>query len=53
MEGLSDQWLTTIAGVGVIVGLVLLARGMAGYRSLIRVGDTSTSSIASLAAGEV
>ena len=53
MEGLSDQWLTTVAGVGVIVGLVLLARGMAGYRSLIRVGDTSTSSIASLAVGEV
>ena len=53
MEGLSDQWLTTVAGVGVIVGLVLLARGMAGYRTLIRVGDTSTSSIASLAVGEV
>jgi hypothetical protein len=53
VEGLSDQWVTTVAGVGVIVGLVLLARGMAGYRTLIRVGDTSTSSIASLAVGEV
>jgi len=53
VEGLSDQWVTTLAGVGVIVGLVLLARGMAGYRTLIRVGDTSTSSIASLAVGEV
>jgi hypothetical protein len=53
VEGLADQWVTTIAGLGVIAGLILLARGMAGYRSLIRVGDTSTSTIASLAVGEV
>ena len=44
---------TTLAGVGVVAGLILLARGIGGYRSLIRVGDTSTSTIASLAAGEV
>ena len=53
MEGLADQWVTTIAGLGVIAGLILLGRGMVGYRSLIRVGDTSTSTIASLAVGEV
>ncbi len=53
MEALSDPWVTTVAGVGVIAGLVLLARGLGGYRSLVRVGDTSTSTIASLAAGEV
>ena len=45
--------MTTLAGIGVIAGLVLLARGLSGYRSLVRVGDTSTSTIASLAAGEV
>ena len=53
MEALSDPGVTTLAGFGVIAGLVLLARGLSGYRSLVRVGDTSTSTIASLAAGEV
>jgi hypothetical protein len=38
---------------GVIGGLVLLWRGFAGYLSAARVGDTSTSRIATLAAGEV
>jgi hypothetical protein len=40
-----------IAGIG--VGLLLLWRGFGGYRSAARVGDTATSRIASLAAGEV
>ena len=53
MEALSDPGVTTLAGFGVIAGLILLARGLSGYRSLVRVGDTSTSTIASLAAGEV
>lgn len=53
MEALSDPGVTTLAGIGLIAGLVLLARGLSGYRSLVRVGDTSTSTIASLAAGEV
>lgn len=50
---------TVIPGVaivtlgGVAVGLWLLARGFAGYRTATRLGDTSTSSIGSLAAGEV
>lgn len=44
---------TMLAGIGVAAGLFLLARGLDGYRSLVRVGDTSTSTIASLAAGEV
>jgi hypothetical protein len=34
-------------------GLFLLWRGFGGYRTAVAVGDTSTSSIASLAAGEV
>lgn len=34
-------------------GLWLLARGLTGYRDAIRIGDTATSRIATLAAGEV
>ena len=40
-----------VAGVG--AGLWLLWRGLGGYRTATRIGDTSTSMIASLAAGEV
>lgn len=40
-----------VAGVG--AGLWLLWRGLGGYRTATRIGDTSTSTIASLAAGEV
>ncbi|HYO43771.1 MAG TPA: hypothetical protein VES19_11285, partial [Candidatus Limnocylindrales bacterium] len=39
--------------LGVAAGLYLLWRGFGGYRTAVAVGDTSTSSIASLAAGEV
>jgi hypothetical protein len=53
VEALSDPRVTTFAAFGVIAGLILLGRGLSGYRSLVRVGDTSTSTIASLAAGEV
>ena len=42
-----------LAAAGVVAGLFLLARGLGGYRSLVRVADTSTSGISSLAAGEV
>jgi hypothetical protein len=42
-----------LAAVGIVCGIVLLLRGFGGYRSAIRVGDTSTSRISSLAAGEV
>ncbi len=45
--------LTALAGLGLVAGLVLLARGLAGYRSVVRVGDVATSAIESLAAGEV
>ncbi len=38
---------------GVAAGLYLLWRGFGGYRTAVTVGDTATSSIASLAAGEV
>jgi hypothetical protein len=42
-----------LAGAGVVAGLWLLVRGMGGYRTATRIGDTGTSTIASLAAGEV
>jgi hypothetical protein len=42
-----------LAALGLVGGIVLLVRGFGGYRSAIRVGDTSTSRISSLAAGEV
>ncbi|MFL5641898.1 MAG: hypothetical protein ACJ77V_13360 [Chloroflexota bacterium] len=53
MESFSASGLTAFAAVGVIAGLFLLARGLAGYRSALRVGDVSTSTIESVAAGEV
>lgn len=53
MESFSGSGLTVLAGLGVVAGLFLLARGLAGYRSMLRVGDVGTSTIGSLAAGEV
>ena len=41
------------SAAGVMAGLWLVLRGLAGYRSALRVGDTSTSPISSAAAGEV
>jgi hypothetical protein len=45
--------LTALAGIGIAGGLVLMVRGMNDYRSSLRVADTSTSTIGSIAAGEV
>lgn len=45
--------LTALAAVGIAGGLVLMVRGMNDYRSSLRVADTSTSTIGSIAAGEV
>lgn len=53
MEPTPNWWITVLAGGGVVAGLTLLARGLVDYRSTVRVGDTSTSTISSLAAGEV
>ena len=52
MEGSGPQ-LAALLIAGVVGGLWLLARGMDGYRTATRIGDTGTSRIASLAAGEV
>jgi hypothetical protein len=38
---------------GVLAGLWLLSRGFAGYRTATSIGDTSTSSVTTMAAGEV
>jgi hypothetical protein len=46
-------WTTVLAAGGVVGGLTLLIRGLRDYRSSVRVGDTSTSTVSSLAAGEV
>ena len=43
MHLFSASGLTVLAGLGVVAGLALLARGLAGYRSVLRVGDVSTS----------
>jgi hypothetical protein len=48
-----DWWITAAAAGGTIAGLWLLARGMIDYKASMPVGDTSTSTISSLAAGEV
>ena len=52
MEGYEPQLAALLLG-GVIAGLWLLVRGMGGYRTATRIGDTGTSRIATLAAGEV
>jgi hypothetical protein len=45
--------LAVLAGGGLVAGLTLLARGFGGYRTANRIGDSATSRIASIAAGEV
>src|SRR5688500_13890628 len=52
MEGSALQF-TGLLIAGVVAGLWLLARGMGGYRTSVRISDTGTSRIATLAAGEV
>jgi hypothetical protein len=42
-----------VAGAGVLGGLWLLVRGMRSYQTATQIGDTATSRIATLAAGEV
>ena len=53
MDPTLDWWITVLAAGGVVAGLGLLARGLIEYRATVRVGDTSTSTISSVAAGEV
>jgi hypothetical protein len=53
VDVLPDRGLSVLAALGVAAGLFLLARGLEGYRSVVRVGDISTSNIDTLAVGEV
>jgi hypothetical protein len=55
MDGMpaSISWVLFASALGVLAGLGLVARGLAGYRSALRVADTSTSTISSAAAGEL
>ena len=52
MEGVQPQ-VAALLIAGIVAGLWLLVRGMRGYRTAARIGDTGTSRIATLAAGEV
>lgn len=53
METPSLPYLVALAAGGIGAGLWLLARGLGGYRTATRLADTGTSTIASMAAGEV
>ncbi len=53
MDPTLSWWIAILAGGGVVAGMILLGRGLLEYRSTVHVGDTSTSTISSLAAGEV
>jgi hypothetical protein len=53
MEVGFEPLVAVLAAGGVVLGLWLLVRGMSGYRTATRIGDTGTSTISSLAAGEV
>ncbi|MEJ7747832.1 MAG: hypothetical protein WKF56_00925, partial [Candidatus Limnocylindrales bacterium] len=48
-----DPSVSAMAAIGIGLGLWLLGRGLTSFRRTNLVGDTSTSSIASMAAGEV
>lgn len=53
METPPLPYLVALAAAGIGGGLWLLARGLGGYRTATRLADTGTSTIASMAAGEV
>ncbi len=52
MDG-AEPLVAAVLVAGLVAGLWLLVRGMGGYRTAARIGDTGTSRIATLAAGEV
>jgi hypothetical protein len=53
MPAVIDPRLAGVAMLGIVGGLVLLARGFGGYRTAARIGDIATSPISSIALGEV
>jgi hypothetical protein len=53
VPSIASPQVAVLAIGGIVLGLVLLWRGFGGYRTAARIGDTGTSRIATLAAGEV
>ena len=53
MDASITPYVLGLALAGMLAGLWLLGRGLGGYRTATRLGDTSTSTVASMAAGEV
>jgi hypothetical protein len=53
MELPTVWWVILLSVAGLAVGLGALAKGMVAYRATLRVGDIGTSTISSIAAGEV
>jgi hypothetical protein len=47
------SWILAASMAGLVAGLILLVRGLAGYRFALQLADTLTSTISSIAAGEV
>jgi hypothetical protein len=47
-----DPRLLAFVSAGLVAGLILMVRGIPGYRAATRIGDTAASRIASLAVGE-
>ncbi len=48
-----DPQIAAVSSIGLVAGLAMLARGMGAYRLASRFGDTASSAIRSIAAGEV
>ncbi len=53
MELRFEPQVAALVAAGLIFGLWMLVRGMSGYRTATLIGDTGTSTIRTLAAGEV
>ncbi len=52
MDDTASWAITVVFCGGVIAGMGLLSRGLLHYRATVRLGDTATSTVTSLAAGE-
>ena len=53
MDPVVNTQVAVVSGGVVVAGLALLGRGLGGYRTADRIADTSTSTISSIAVGEV
>jgi len=53
VDAFDSGWTPALAALGVVGGLLLLVRGLRDHRSKSRFADTATSTISSLAVGEV